>query len=330
MTPLMSPPHPARPHLDAVGVDRQWAELTAALSRRGFLGAIALGATAFTVGCGTSSGSDTASAATRAVTTPLGTYDIPVAPQRVVVIDSRLDLEPALALELPVIATSYDTPAPWLPPVDARVLTAPVDLEEVLGLAPDLIVCVNLDSEMWPAPKLLDIAPVITTEFTVPWKENLTRLADWLGRTATFDRVLAEYDAVAAAFRARHRDTLARARFGIVSLQQDQFYLVHNGGSRLPPQVLADVGGTLGSIGGLSDSDSFGMESLELLDGLDGLIVLAPRGDLGALAGDALWQRVPAVAAGRVQAIDQRLQFGSVYSAIELVAQFDTLLSRLG
>ncbi|MBM4570434.1 hypothetical protein GS489_08910 [Rhodococcus hoagii] len=88
MTPLMSPPHPARPHLDAVGVDRQWAELTAALSRRGFLGAIALGATAFTVGCGTSSGSDTASAATRAVTTPLGTYDIPVAPQRVVVIDS--------------------------------------------------------------------------------------------------------------------------------------------------------------------------------------------------------------------------------------------------
>ncbi|NKZ70290.1 hypothetical protein GTA09_10670 [Rhodococcus hoagii] len=155
-------------------------------------------------------------------------------------------------------------------------------------------------------------------------------MADWLGRTATFDRVLAEYDAVAAAFRARHRDTLARARFGIVSLQQDQFYLVHNGGSRLPPQVLADVGGTLGSIGGLSDSDSFGMESLELLDGLDGLIVLAPRGDLGALARDVLWQRVPAVAAGRVQVIDQRLQFGSVYSAIELVAQFDTLLSRLG
>ncbi|MBM4515218.1 hypothetical protein GS438_23825 [Rhodococcus hoagii] len=63
MTPLMSPPHPARPHLDAVGV-AGWAELTAALSRRGFLGAIALGATAFTVGCGTSSGSDTASAAT--------------------------------------------------------------------------------------------------------------------------------------------------------------------------------------------------------------------------------------------------------------------------
>ncbi|MBM4719303.1 hypothetical protein GS449_12500 [Rhodococcus hoagii] len=72
------------------------------------------------------------------------------------------------------------------------------------------------------------------------------------------------------------------------------------------------------------------MESLELLDGLDGLIVLAPRGDLGALARDVLWQRVPAVAAGRVQVIDQRLQFGSVYSAIELVAQFDTLLSRLG
>lgn len=330
MPSLLTRPHGTRFPVDQVVVERQWAELTAALTRRGFLGAMALGAAAVTVGCGTSAGSEAAGAATRTVTTPLGTYDIPTAPERVIVIDSRLDLEPALALELPVIATSYDNPAPWLPPVDARLLAAPVNLEEVLGLAPDLIVCVNLDNDMWPAPKLLDIAPVITTEFTVPWKENLTRLAGWLGRTATFDRVLSEYDAVAAAFRARHRDTLARARFGIVSLQQDQFYLVHNGGSRLPPQVLADIGGTLGSIGGLSDSDSFGMESLELLEGLDGLIVLAPRGDVGALAADVLWQRVPAVAAGRVQVIDQRLQFGSVYSAIELVARYDDLLSRLG
>ncbi|NKR30094.1 twin-arginine translocation signal domain-containing protein, partial [Rhodococcus hoagii] len=267
--------------------DVEWARMVDRLTRRGFLGGIgALGATALLTACGTSGAGPESSAAqsTRTVTTPLGTYDIPTSPQRVVVIDSRLDLEPALALELPVIATSYDTPAPWLPPVDARVLTAPVDLEEVLGLAPDLIVCVNLDSEMWPAPKLLDIAPVITTEFTVPWKENLTRLADWLGRTATFDRVLAEYDAVAAAFRARHRDTLARARFGIVSLQQDQFYLVHNGGSRLPPQVLADVGGTLGSIGGFPTPTASGWSRSKLLDGLDGLIVLAPRGDLGALA----------------------------------------------
>ncbi|NKS73749.1 hypothetical protein GS531_15465 [Rhodococcus hoagii] len=78
-------------------------------------------------------------------------------------IDSRLDLEPALALELPVIATSYDTRHPGCRRSTLGYHGA-VDLEEVLGLAPDLIVCVNLDSEMWPAPKLLDIAPVINTE----------------------------------------------------------------------------------------------------------------------------------------------------------------------
>lgn len=52
---------------------------------------------------------------TRQVTTPLGTYDIPIRPQRVVTIDSRLDLEPAIALQLPVIPTSYAAPEPWVP-----------------------------------------------------------------------------------------------------------------------------------------------------------------------------------------------------------------------
>ncbi|MBM4600378.1 hypothetical protein GS440_19380 [Rhodococcus hoagii] len=154
-------------------------------------------------------------------------------------------------------------------------------------------------------------------------------MADWLGRTATFDRVLAEYD------RWRQRSapvTGQRSRAAplrIVSLQQDQFYLVHNGGSRLPPRVLAYVRWTLGSIGGLSDSDSFGMESLELLDGLDGLIVLAPRGDLAARwPGRAVAARPPAVAAGRVQqAIDQRLRSDRCTPPSNSSPSFDTLLS---
>jgi ABC-type enterochelin transport system substrate-binding protein len=47
----------------------------------------------------------------RSVTTQYGTYDIPAAPKRVVAIDSRLDLQPALALGLPVIGHGLSEPA---------------------------------------------------------------------------------------------------------------------------------------------------------------------------------------------------------------------------
>lgn len=39
---------------------------------------------------------------TRAIATSAGSYDIPADPRRVVAIDFRLDVEPALALGLPI------------------------------------------------------------------------------------------------------------------------------------------------------------------------------------------------------------------------------------
>lgn len=313
--------------------DVEWARMVDRLTRRGFLGGIgALGATALLTACGTSGAGPESSAAqsTRTVTTPLGTYDIPTSPQRVVVIDSRLDLEPALALELPVIAHSYDAPAPWLPKITAEEIASPVNLEQVLRLQPDLIVCVNLDNEMWPAPALLDIAPVITTEFKMPWKQNMIQLADWLGRTETFDRAIATYDHAARSLVDRHSETLQQARIGIISRQPEEFRMVHDTVAYLPPQVYTDLGGTLGAIGNLGPTDAFGMESLDLLGDLDGILVLSTGSDLGSLTTDPLWQRIPAVSSGRVQVVEQLIQYGSVYSAIELVAQYDALLSRLG
>lgn len=311
----------------------EFARIVDRLSRRGFLtGAGALGATALLGACGTADAGDEASAApaTRTVTTPLGTYEIPVSPQRVVVVDSRLDLEPALALELPVIAHSYDAPAPWLPGTTAKEIASPVNFEEVLALAPDLIVCVNLDIDTWPARALLEIAPVVTTEFTVPWKENMNRLAGWLGRTDTFDRAMGRYDDAAARLVDRHADTLRDAGIGIVAFYDPKMQLVHDPVAMMPPQVLVDLGGRLGDIGGRSGHDAIERERLEDLAGLDAIMVMAPRGDIGALADDPLWQRVPAVADGRIHIVDDRTYYGSIYSAIELVVQFDALLTRLG
>lgn len=79
--------------------------LVSDLTRRQFgFGAGIAGLGAFLAACG-DSGSSSGETEMRSVTTPLGTYDIPVNPKRVVAIDSRLDLEPAVALELPLVAT---------------------------------------------------------------------------------------------------------------------------------------------------------------------------------------------------------------------------------
>jgi len=51
----------------------------------------------------------------RTVTTLYGTYDIPAFPQRVAAIDSRLDLQAALALGLPVVGYGHSQPGPWVP-----------------------------------------------------------------------------------------------------------------------------------------------------------------------------------------------------------------------
>ena len=62
-----------------------------------------------------------AAGATNTITTSAGTYDIPLEPQRLIAVDHRLDLEPALALGLPVIGYSLrDNLAAWVPVARAR------------------------------------------------------------------------------------------------------------------------------------------------------------------------------------------------------------------
>ncbi|WP_257233139.1 hypothetical protein [Rhodococcus qingshengii] len=94
--------------------------LVSDLTRRQFgFGAGIAGLGAFLAACG-DSGSSSGETEMRSVTTPLGTYDIPVNPKRVVAIDSRLDLEPAVALELPLVGYTYAQATPWVP-IDSSV-----------------------------------------------------------------------------------------------------------------------------------------------------------------------------------------------------------------
>ena len=208
---------------------------------------------AFTAGAATlfSAPAALAAPATRQVETSLGRIDIPTAPQRVVAIDSRIGLEQALAFDLPLVGYSHSRARPWVPvPPSVPFLAAPPDLEQILMLAPDLILCPDSapNSDWWPLARLPAIAPVLPSNHRVTWQENLTRLGGWLDRPDKAARIVAAHAEVGAAIHQRHRQAIEGSLFA--ALHYDAIkrrLLVRSAGTRyglvMPAQVLAEFGG---------------------------------------------------------------------------------------
>lgn len=279
-----------------------------------------------------------AAPATRQVETSLGRLDIPAAPQRVVAIDSRIGLEQALAFDLPLVGYSHSRARAWVPvPASVPFLAAPPNLEQILMLAPDLILCPDSapNSDWWPLARLPAIAPVLPSNHRITWQENLTRLGGWLERPEEAARIIAAHAAVIAAMRTRHQRVVEHML--VAAIHYDAIkrrLLVRSAGTRyglvMPAQVLAELGGRevgadqLGPNGELA-LDSFG----DVLGAVDG-ILLIDFGDGGpqALAREPLWQRLPAVKAGRVETVTGNCTFGSFYTARYLARAWDGLFAR--
>ena len=100
--------------------ERAWQELVDALTRRKFgIGAGMAAVATLLSSCSSSDGSGTSDdTQMRTVTTPLGTYDIPTNPKRVLAVDARTDLELAIALELPVFGYNISPATEWFPSTD--------------------------------------------------------------------------------------------------------------------------------------------------------------------------------------------------------------------
>ena len=275
----------------------------------------------------------------RRVVTPLGGIHIPATPRRVLAVDSRISLESALALDLPLVGYSHSRARPWVPvPADVPMLAAPPDLEQILMLEPDLILCPDTapHSDWWPLARLAAIAPVLPSDHHLTWQVNLVRLAAWVDRTPLADRCLAEHGALIAAIHARHAPIIARRR--VAALYYDplkrQAMVCSAGtayGQVMPAQVLAELGGReigadrLGRYGEVA-LEAFG----SVLGEADGLLVLDfGNGAPQALASESLWQRLPAVRAGRIHVSPGNSTFGSVYTARYLAEAWDALYARL-
>ena len=272
---------------------------------------------------------------TRSVTTIYGTYDIPAAPQRVVAIDSRLDLQPALALGLPVVGYGHSKPGSWVPvPEGLEFYGSEVNIEQVLASDPDLIICADYDpdSVWWPANKLREIAPVVPTSGDKPWKDAFREFATLVGRDGAGESAIAEYDALIAEIKARHGDKLASKT--VVSVQPaDGVLYVMNGPKMLQPQVLADLGAkTIPPKDGQDyDSGEIPAEAFgDTLGGVDGILLATttPEG-AAVLDGVDLWQRLPAVSSGALIASNGNINYGSIYSAIQVAKLVDELYGKM-
>ncbi len=271
----------------------------------------------------------------RSVTTQYGTYDIPAAPKRVVAIDSRLDLQPALALGLPVIGHGLSEPASWVPNTEGLIFFGgEVNVEQVLAAEPDLIICAayNPDSAWWPANRLRTFAPLVPTDTQVSWKEAFRGLASLLGMDGAGEAAIAEYEALITDIKTRHAAAIASKV--IVAVQPgDGLFHVMNGSKMLQPQVLADLGAQ--TIPPLPDqrynSEEVPAEAFaDTLAGVDGLLVVTDTPeDLAGLQDNSLWQRLPPVEGGKMLLSNGNINYGSIYSAMQVARMLDELYGLL-
>jgi iron complex transport system substrate-binding protein len=277
--------------------------------------------------------------ARRQVETSLGWLDIPVAPQRVVAIDSRIGLEQALAFDLPLVGYSHSRARPWVPvPASVPFLAAPPDLEQILMLAPDLILCPDSapNSDWWPLLRLPPIAPVLPSYHRLTWQENLTRLGGWLNRQEDAARLIATHAETTAAIRQRHGRAIESSLVAAVHYDAiKRRLLVRSAGTRyglvMPAQVLTELGGREVSADRLGPNGEVALDSFgDVLGAVQG-ILLIDFGDGGprALAREPFWQRLSAVKSGRVEIVAGNCTFGSLYTARYLSRAWDALFARI-
>lgn len=280
-----------------------------------------------------------ATPARRQVETSLGRLDIPAEPQRVVAIDSRIGLESALAFDLPLVGYSHSRARPWVPvPPGVPLLAAPPNLEQILMLAPDLILCPDSapNSDWWPLARLPAIAPVLPSNHRITWQDNLTQLGSWLDRQGDAALLIAAHAETIRAIRGRHWRRIEGALVAAVHYDAiKRRLLVRSAGTRyglvMPAQVLAELGGREVAADRLGPNGEVALDSFgEVLGAVDG-ILLIDFGDGGpqALAREPLWQRLPAVRAGQVETVAGNCTFGSLYTARYLARAWDALFARL-
>lgn len=189
--------------------------------------------------------------ATQVVDHALGKVEIPVAPQRVVVLHDMLILDSVLALGIKPIGSAY-----WphdgerfrgIPPelvVDIPTVgnIGQPSIEAILSLKPDLILGTHFQKNYYEL--LSEIAPTILINPLVElpdFKERLRYIAHVLGKSDQAEELLVVYQERIKKLRQQLGEKLEKITVSVISLEGQNIY-TYRSDFTLASQIINDIG----------------------------------------------------------------------------------------
>ncbi|MGW0788361.1 ABC transporter substrate-binding protein [Streptomyces sp. NPDC002911] len=304
-------------------------------------GSLAVTAALAVTSCGSSSGSGTdgsassSDARTHTVATAMGDIKVPVAPKRVVVLDTS-ELDSALTLGVkPVGATHTGTESGYLSYLpkgevagieDVGEMMTP-NLEAIAALRPDLILTSKI-RHGGAYDELAKIAPTVMTENTgYPWKENFQVHANALGKVPAAEKVIADYDThvgeVTEALGGKEK--AAATEVNMVRFVEGADIRVY-GRRNYIATILADVGlGRPAIVDKAEDGFSYDV-SPEEIDQADADVIFhstygdAKKSKETQTVGSGLWKNMAAVKNGKVFPVEDELWIQGIgYTAADKI-----------
>jgi iron complex transport system substrate-binding protein len=322
--------------------------LRAEITRRSLLSSAGLAG--LLTACGSAPEAAPQANRTRTVTHPLGTAEVPVAPQRVLSLDSNGALQVSLELGAPLVASETldgDVPVPpYLPappPGFESLGFDRLDLERVAALRPDLVIG-NVQRVEEAHAELSRIAPTVAYRNAgagQDWRESVRTIGDVLGALPRVEERLASYAARVDAVRSRHADVIAGSTVALLRFTSSELRIIRgeifgasilaHAGIRRPPST--DTPGSSATYVPLTE------ETVGVTADADVLLYFVGGGgsalDAAATAqrylSGGLWQQLPAVRAGRVVELDPVAWWDgySVAAGLACLDELDAALARM-
>lgn len=259
----------------------------------------------------------TSASLTRTVQHALGEAQIPIAPERIVLLAPGPALDNFLALEVDPIGIgvftnrSYDVP-PYLAEQVADIasvgdLTRP-NAERILGLQPDLIIIADFQRRMYS--RLAQIAPTVVMNMEAQtWKDDFLAIADLVNRTEAAQQLLTQYQQRVSEFKTALASQPQAPEVSVVRVRADGIFAYVK--SSLVGHVLEEAGVKRPPAQDvfLDDGPRFqiSLEELEKADGdvmfVYGLEFRDTEAMFAQLQANPLWQQLDAVQSDRVHVV---------------------------
>lgn len=313
------------------------------LTRRRLLGLGAVGAVALVAGCGPRGERPAASAEMVDFDYLDFSGSIPANPQRVVVIEGRADLEFALEVGYPVVASGFYFGREGalfeelgeMVPEDLETFefadSNEADFEKIATLEPDLIVMRQnaYTGDFYGNARLGEIAPILAVETGMPgWQDVMREQALQLNRVDQIAGEIDRYRALVDEIRGRSGDRLAEMRliWG-TALPDGGMYVIVNA---LGYEVAADLGIDVPLFDPQETEETYyevSAENLDVVADANTLAIFAFE-ERPALGESAAFQRLPAAQAGRVFSVDLTLNQGLARAACAIARRLEEMATE--